>query len=170
MPLLTSNVILKKLMNRLAIILFIVISTFSQNYAHSDENEYTEADLKNSITFTTILGAQVLFFIHSENCSSIPNTCGGITAIATPLLASMSDNISSAGWAAIIGIEALSAYNLSVDEDNKSKNDLLVNNMIALNLIAGISYYLLDDFDTKGTVSLQPILTGGAQLVFNYKF
>lgn len=157
-------------MHRITIILFIAICTFSQNNVHSSENINTEADLKYSITFAKVLGAQALFFIYSENCSNIPNNCGAITAITTPLLASLSEDISSAGWAAIIGIEALSAYNYNIDEDNKTKNDILVNNMIALNVIAGISYYLLDDKVTKNTISLQPTLAGGAQLVFNYKF
>jgi hypothetical protein len=120
-----------------------------------------------------ILIVEGLFLLNSWMASQSPNTYGGFAALLFPLGAGEGNGSATTKWVGFIGAESIAIYNLKLDEDKVSKNDVFKNNIIGWHIFAGVTGltgYIMGDFKSHESLRLLPSPNGGGQLVYSHKY
>ncbi len=120
-----------------------------------------------------VLIAEGLFLVNSWMASESPNTYGAIAALLFPIGAAGGNESATTKWVGFLSAESLAIYNINLDEDKENKSDIFKNNMIGWHIFAGLTGltgYIMGDFDSDESLSLLPLLSGGAQFVYSNKF
>ena len=154
--------------------------------AHANEEDPVPVDdskpidaKKSQIEWTPleIAGAALLFegamALNAKMAASNPHVYGYAGLLLFPL---GSDNRMSEAsfWALMVGAESLAIYNIRIDEEKMTKNEIFRANMIgwhALMLVGGITGYFAGDFSKDKKVSLNylPEPQGG-KLLLSFRF
>ena len=152
----------------LSCILFTSFSSWAEDQVKIDPQQ---DEIHPAILFFIFEG---LLGVNAWMASESPHIYGGVGALLFPLVAGGEGNPTNAQiWTGIIGGESIAIYNLTINENKKSKSHIFKNNMIACHLFAGalgITGYLSGDADSDESLSVRPMQHGGTQLVYNYRF
>ncbi|MDX1399614.1 MAG: hypothetical protein R3204_13900, partial [Oceanospirillum sp.] len=74
-------------------------------------------------------------------------------------------------WSSLLLAESVAFYNMSLDEDNVSKDEVFTNNMIAWHLV--ITGLVVTEWIADGeppSLFVKPTLDGGAELTYKVHF
>ncbi|WP_086482090.1 hypothetical protein [Oceanospirillum sanctuarii] len=148
---------------------------FSNDYPDSFESNLTTKDSEqNELTVGETLFyiglAEGLIATNAWLASESPNTYGVVAALLFPLGAvnSTSDH---QFWGSLLIGESIAFYNISLDEDKVSKDEVFTNNMIAWHLaIVGLAAIDWMSDDEPPSLFMQPTLDGGALLTYKVRF
>ena len=157
-------------MERLFANIFIFSLLFISAGAKSETNFIENDEIS---TINKILIVEGLFLVNSWMASESPNTYGAIAALLFPIGAAEGNNSATTKWVGFLSAESLAIYNINLDEDKERKSDIFKNNMIGWHIFAGLTGltgYIMGDFESKESLSLIPMSTGGGKFVYNYKF
>ncbi len=141
--------------------------------AHADESIDIELQNNKMHPITMFLLMEGMLGVNAWLASENPHAYGAVGALLFPVAAGEGSKSETETWVGIIGAESIAVYNLSIDEDEKSKNEIFKSNMIAWHLFAGVlitTKYIIGDNDGSKSLSINPTRNGGVQLVYNYKF
>ncbi len=139
---------------------------------HAEENvelAQTKEDIHPVLLFLLVEG---IIGVNAWMASEDPHTYGALSALLFPLAGSSQDSPTQ-HWVKLAAVESVALYNLSIDEDKKSKSEIFKGNVIAWHLVAGIvglSGYLVGDGSAQESLKFTPVSNRGPQLVYSYKF
>ena len=149
-------------------VVFVLLILSTNAYAES--NEPTNENSSSTHKFLLYeSGALVWAWMASE----YPKEFGTITALITAPLVSGDPTLNeTTGWVSFAALEAISYYNITVDNDKISKKEIFINNFIAAHIWSGmleISEYLIGDKSSKESLTFKPNLNG-AKFAYKYNF
>ena len=151
------------------------ILTFLFSPLISDTNQYgvtpySQMDTRDYIIMGVVMEISALFF--SGAASVDPHVTGGILALTAPISIGMAGDGNTTKYViSLVAVESIAIYNLNIDTNKKSKNDIFIANLIAWNTLfasAFLADYLLSDPDES--LSIRPISSEGVKVVYNYSF
>ncbi|MCG9599238.1 hypothetical protein L1D15_21345 [Vibrio sp. Isolate25] len=132
-------------------------------------NSYSKSNYVGLNDVGTFLVAQVGAGVLSAIAAGDPELAGWTYVIASPMAGAAPK--SSVGLTGVIGLAALGAYNLNIDQDETSKEEIFITNMLGLNLLV-FSLWFSDqvfyEYDTD--FSIYPDSQGGWNFNVRYSF
>jgi hypothetical protein len=171
-----------KLLNSL--ILLIIISVSTNVFAESTElpKENISADLTKEIKNTNqpkpkfgtgqqYIFAEAMIAVNAGLASLSPKAYGIAGVILFPIATANGPTTSNTTrWVGFGAVESLAVYNITINENKKSKGEIFLENIIAWHLVAGIvglTDILTGDQKKDTTVSLDyvPTKNGGGLLL-----
>ncbi len=143
-------------------------------YSHAEETIDAEPKNNEIHPITVFFLLEGMLGINAWLASENPHAYGAVGALLFPLAAGGEGSQNETEvWVGLIGAESIAFYNLSIDEEEKTKSEIFKNNMIAWHLFAGVlltTKYIIGDNDSNESLSIKPNTYGGLQFVYNYKF
>ncbi|SHO54730.1 hypothetical protein [Vibrio quintilis] len=145
---------------------------FDQTISRVPENQ--QEDIPSSHwSLTEAGGTFVLAELTAAALSGLaakdPEATGwGLIAISPLMTDAMNVTTGTVGF---VSVAAIGAYNLSIDEDEKSESDIFTENMIAWNaafVTMGVTEYLFPGF--TGNLAVYPDLSGNWYMNYQFKF
>jgi hypothetical protein len=149
-------------------ILYFNFLLFCSTCNATDTDNKTEAkDFNPVVTFVVL---EALIGANSWMASEEPQVYGALGAILFPMVGCEYARGKSC-TTNLIAVESLAIYNLSINPDKKSKNEIFKDNMIGWHLVMltmGTTLYLDEKKSKK--INLVPLPDGGGSLSFHYNF
>jgi hypothetical protein len=152
-----------------SIILVIAITFLSMPTFADEEIKAPEETKKTSIGKDIILpalGIEAMISVMSIWAVESPDTFIASMIVFPPLVGEYKET-----WPMILAFETMALYNLSIDHDQETENNIFVNNVIGwhvtLSLAAGAMYYIHKNDDLS--VAYLPVHDGG-YLTMKYSF
>jgi len=130
-------------------------------------------DSSQPSNLTLALVAEGVFITASAVASRKPRAFGIIGALAFPAAAMGSETSDTTNTIALIGAEALGFYNITVDTNDRTRQEIFRKNMIgwhAIALAVGVTGYIMGDFGTNKSVAVVPVDKHGAKIMYSYNF
>ncbi len=160
-------------MGKTATILLLIAGLIPSVAAHAESKHDSYNRPEELSTFNKILFVESTFLFNAWLASENPNTYGEVLAVLAPLATINANTSETTRWAGLIAGESIAAYNIGLDANKESRDDIFKNNVIAWHLFAatvGISGYISGDFDSDHSLRLSPGLDGRTHLVYRMSF
>ena len=117
--------------------------------------------------------AEGVFIAASAVASREPHAFGVAAALMFPAAVLGSNISTTTSTIAMIGSESLAFYNITVDRNNRTRQDIFKRNMIgwhALALAVGVTGYIMGDYGSNKSVAVVPVDNHGAKIMYSYNF
>lgn len=117
--------------------------------------------------------AEGVFIVASAVASKEPHAFGVAAALMFPAAVLGSNISTTTSTIAMIGSESLAFYNITVDRNNRTRQDIFKRNMIgwhALALAVGVTGYFMGDYGSNKSVAVVPVDNHGAKIMYSYNF
>jgi hypothetical protein len=166
------------------LILLIIVSVSTNGYAEITEppkenlsaeqpKEIKNTDIpkENNGTATMLLIGEALFALNAGMAALSPKAYGIVGAIVFPIgAANGSATSETTRWVGLAAAESIAVYNLTINENRKSKGEIFVENMIAWHIFTGIVFLtnsLTSDLKKSTNASLDyvPVKNGGGLML-----
>jgi hypothetical protein len=124
-------------------------------------------------TFQLALVAEGVFIAASAVASREPRAFGVVSALMFPAAVLGSDISKPTSAVALIGAETLAFYNISVNKNDRTRQQIFRKNMIgwhALALVVGVTGYIMGDYGSNQSLALVPAENHGAKIMYSYNF
>jgi hypothetical protein len=117
---------------------------------------------------------ETMLGINAWMASEDPHLYGGVSALLAPMfVGGEGTNKGVSLWVTLACVESIAFYNLNINVNETSKQEIIRGNMLAWHLLLGsllLTDYVIDSPKSKTSVNLIPVSHGGSQLVFSYRF